>query len=92
MAQCSAEDLIAQACASGFTCRNEPELLALLNQLLCNFAASGGGTASNNQSGAASPVGVAVPAYVGQFYVNTTAPYEVWFSVGLTNADWVQMY
>lgn len=43
MAQCDANDLIAQACESGFTCRNEPELLALLNQLLCNYAASGGG-------------------------------------------------
>ncbi len=38
MAQCSASDLIAQACQSGFTCRSEPELLALLNQLLCNLS------------------------------------------------------
>lgn len=37
MAQCDADDLISQACQSGFTCRNEPELLALLNQLLCNL-------------------------------------------------------
>lgn len=38
MAQCSASELIAEACQSGFTCRNEPELLALLNQLLCNYS------------------------------------------------------
>lgn len=38
MAQCSANDLIAEACQSGFTCRSEPELLALLNQLLCNYS------------------------------------------------------
>ncbi len=43
MSQCSSSDLIAQACASGFTCRDTPELLALLNQLLCNLSAGGGG-------------------------------------------------
>lgn len=37
MAQCSSSDLIVQACQSGFSCRSEPELLALLNQLLCNL-------------------------------------------------------
>ncbi len=42
MSQCSASDLVAQACQSGFTCRDQPELLALLNQLLCNLSAGGG--------------------------------------------------
>lgn len=42
MAQCNAQTLISEACASGFTCRNEPELLALLNQLLCNLSDGGG--------------------------------------------------
>lgn len=43
MALCDANTLIAEACSSGFTCRNEPELLAILNQLLCNYSAGGGG-------------------------------------------------
>lgn len=42
MAECDANDLIRQACESGFTCRNEPEQLAILNQLLCNFLATPG--------------------------------------------------
>lgn len=48
MAQCSSSDLIAQACQSGFTCRSEPELLALLNQLLCNLSSGGGSIGSNS--------------------------------------------
>src|SRR6185295_324658 len=40
MSQCSASELIAEACQNGFTCRSEPELLALLNQLLCNYSTS----------------------------------------------------
>jgi hypothetical protein len=37
--------------------------------------------------GTASPVGVTVPDFVGQFFIETThgIPYQ---SVGLTNADW----
>lgn len=92
MAQCSAQDLIAQACASGFTCRNEPELLALLNQLLCNYTAAGGGSGVGGISGAGSPAGVVTPAAVGQTYTDTVAPYGFWTAVGLTSADWIQVY
>lgn len=69
MAQCSASDLIAEACQSGFTCRSEPELLALLNQLLCNYS-SGGGSAGITQyfSGSGAPT-TQVPANdAGAYY------------------------
>ncbi len=69
MAQCSASDLIVEACQSGFTCRSEPELLALLNQLLCNLV-SGGGSAGVTQwfSGSGDPT-TEIPANnAGAYY------------------------
>jgi hypothetical protein len=95
MSECSQSELLAEACANGFTCAGGNPTLAqaLILQLLCNISAQGGaGVVFNNQAGAGSPLGTATPNYVGQFYVDTTAPYGVWFSVGMTNADWVQMY
>ena len=41
-------------------------------------------------TGTATPVGAVVPNYIGQIYVNTTAP-DVYISTGLTNSDWVQV-
>lgn len=50
----------------------------------------GGGGGANNQSGsAASPVGSNVPDYVGQWYIDTSSPYNVWVAVGPTTNDWV---
>lgn len=45
MAVCNVQDLIAEACASGFKCVNEVQFRLLLLQLLCNLDAelSGGG-------------------------------------------------
>ncbi len=61
-------------------------------QLLCEIKAAstggGGGGGTNNQSGVGSPVGVKTPAYVGQGYTDTVAPYHQWFATGLTSADW----
>ena len=50
-----------------------------------------GGTGTNNQSGVGSPVGVAVPDYVGQYYAQLGPPVAVWVSTGLTNADWIEV-
>lgn len=69
MAQCDSNDLIAQACESGFTCRNEPELLALLNQLLCNLqgtvAVSGGYPVILSNSTASPTLSDSVTLYLG---------------------------
>jgi hypothetical protein len=92
MAECSQSELLAQACANGFSCvANNPALAqALILQLLCNIsAAGGGGTVFNNQSGAVSPIGTATPDYVGQGYTLTVSPFGYWTSIGLTNTDWL---
>jgi len=41
-----------------------------------------------NQTGTGTPVAVKTPAYIGQFYIDLTAPYGLWISTGVTNADW----
>lgn len=64
--------------------------LVLLDLIQENVGGGGEG-ATNNQSGSGSPVGVATPDYVGQTYTDTDAPYHLWSSVGLTNADWFQI-
>lgn len=51
----------------------------------------GGGGGAENQSGAGTPVGSATPDYIGQFYLDTTNPFNVWISTGLTNADWLEV-
>lgn len=92
MAECSTSDLIAQACISQFTCLDKKMQRAVMLQLLCNISAGEGATTFNNLNGSGSPVGAATPDYIGQFYVDTVAPYGVWFSVGLLNTNWIQMY
>lgn len=84
---CDVDQILSDACTNGFTNLSEEQLMWVIAQLLCNGGGGGGG-GTNNQSGSGSPVGVAVPDYVGQFYINTDSPYQVWYSVGLTNADW----
>ncbi len=51
----------------------------------------GGGGAAENQSGSGSPVGVATPDYIGQWYLDTDTPSAVWISTGLTDADWLDV-
>lgn len=62
--------------------------LALLVRIVNNGISGGGGAA--NLSGAGSPVGVQTPDAINQFYVETGGP-SIWFSTGLTNADWIQL-
>jgi parallel beta-helix repeat protein len=44
-------------------------------------------------SGTGSPVGSVTPVFVGQHYIDTTAPGSevIWFAVGLANTNWVQL-
>ena len=43
-------------------------------------------------TGTATPVGAVVPTKVLQLYINTTpTPKDVYISVGLTNADWIEI-
>jgi hypothetical protein len=51
----------------------------------------GVGSGDNNQNGSGSPVGVATPDYVGQFYLDTDTPLAIWISNGLTSADWIEV-
>lgn len=84
------ELITASACYSNCISDKLAALLVLANAIEENGGGGGGG-GFNNKSGAGSPVGVVTPDYVGQDYLNTTPPYEKWTSIGLTNADWIQM-
>lgn len=94
MAECSLAELQAQACENNFMCAAQSPSVAqaLILQLLCNISAGGSDAAFNNLNGSGSPTGVEIPDYIGQFYIDTVSPYGVWFSVGLLNTNWVQMY
>jgi len=39
---------------------------------------------------ASAPVGVITPTQIGQTFVKTSAPKEIWVSTGLTSSDWTQ--
>lgn len=50
----------------------------------------GGGASVSNTISTGSPIGVATPTAIGQFYTDTDGP-TVWQAIGLTNADWTQI-
>jgi len=51
-----------------------------------------GSSGFNNLNGTTSPVGSVTPNYIGQFYLKTPSPFDVWQSTGLTNTSWVKLF
>jgi hypothetical protein len=94
MAECDVQDLIDEACESGFTCRSEPELLAILNQLLCNLVAGGGGGGGGaccGVVGTGSPEGVQTGS-PGRMYLDISND-SLWMKrTGTgTTTGWIQL-
>lgn len=69
--------------------RSDGTLYEKVDGVWVAFPGYTGSSGFNNQSGNGSPIGVATPNYVGQYYLKKTSPYDVYVAIGMTNTSWL---